>query len=225
LQETLKLSEDNVNGILQLALNSSSQRVRLAAMTKCAIPGELDADTARRLVLTAALRRCHKSVDKLTSLTAVQEHIDACLLEEALCCMAEAADATTPGWKAYSAHSMYAILPDVAAALSSDAVFKLLGAAAKRCWMCTTHLCTLPAIQQLGSDQLSALLDTGMTACNIHCIQLLCSLPAAQQINVNVVSQLLAIAAKHSMWSLHNSVCAQRPSAACRQRSRLHVIQ
>jgi hypothetical protein len=197
LQDTLQLPADDAAGLLQLAMNSMHQHIRAAAAS--CLPPQLSAIAAKRLLLTAAARQCKYAVYKLATSAAVQQHVDACLLAEVLSFLPESCE-SHERWVGGVASSLYLKWPTAAAALSSDAVFKLLKVAVEQgCRQCVSHLCSLPAAQQLSRVEISQVLTGGLKAgrfgCS-DCVEIVCSLPVAQQLSVDEVRQLLAVEAE-----------------------------
>jgi hypothetical protein len=204
-------------------MNSTSQQLRLAATKR--VPAQLKAATVRTLLLTAATRHCSASIKALVSFPAVRQHVDASLLEELLsylpadcgsveCMILERVPAAR--------HVLFEQVPAAAAALSNQAVVKLLVVALHwDCDKCASKVCSMPAAQELGTEEVARLLAMGAKQKSRRSringgttTAELCSLPAAQQIEVGTLEQLLQTAVQHDNNLVVEELCCL---SACQQ--------
>jgi hypothetical protein len=203
-----------VAGLLQLAMNSSSNTAAQAAAYH--IPAQLEPAVARKLLTTAALRQHVSAVQHMAGLAVVQQHIDATALQsclQELLAPSSLQDAHS-AWRNYlwasTVASQYkeeriqrsicvhaACAMPAAALLGTDAVTQLLLASmqARAHMKVISRLCGLPAARQLSSDQAVQILDLAIKMEWTSCTAMLCSwLPPAQQLDANVLVQLMRTA-------------------------------
>jgi hypothetical protein len=206
LQEFLEFPAANVPhadqaGLLQLAMNSSRPAVAAtAAAALQRMPSLVEPDAARRLFVTAAVRKHAEALQHLSALAAMQQHVDSATIETVLRQLVAHADNI-------NYVQLLRRFPAVTAQLDSSAVAELLQAAVVRgrcVWV--QQLCKLPGAQRLSSAAVVQLLQAAVERGFCECTYYLCNLPTAQQLSSEAVAVLLQTAAKcpvdATQWTL-----------------------
>uniref|UniRef100_A0A383VK59 Uncharacterized protein n=1 Tax=Tetradesmus obliquus TaxID=3088 RepID=A0A383VK59_TETOB len=192
---SLKLPPEQTVPLLQLAVNCSDPAVAAAAL--CHLPEKLEPGVARKLLLTAVTRQHSEVVKAMAQLPAVLQHLDTATLELLLGFLVKEDD---------NAHSIKALreLP-VAAQLSSDAVCRLLLAAAQNpeADMTVALLCELDGAKHMTSHSMAGLLAALVESSadssesdqevdiHVDSMSCICALPSALALGCSTIMQLL----------------------------------
>jgi hypothetical protein len=197
-----KLPMESAADLLQLALNCSNTTAAATAVSHLQLKAASAArykrkllvpDVARRLLVTAATRQHTAAVERMVRLAYMQQQIDAATLEAMLAELLK-----------HDGVLRELVRLPAAAHLSSDAVIRLLLAAAARQGYSTpcdnVHmLLQLPAARQFDSAAVLQLLQAAIQQGRMP--QPFCRLPGAQQLSSGEVFQLLQAAVQLGMRS------------------------
>jgi hypothetical protein len=195
MQDNLELPEEDAAALLQLAMNSKWPATGTTALQR--MPQHLEADNARKLLITAAARLHEPALQHMLGLEAFKQHVDASTIEAVLMHSVTAAGVHNGMFRT-------AVNAFDTKVLSHDATVKLLHAAAKSDQVtCMMTFCRLPQVQQLSSKELVEVLQTAVKRGNEGCIIALTQLPVAQQISSEAVVQLLQAAVLQGVFVYH----------------------
>jgi hypothetical protein len=203
LQFRQNLQLDETMPLLQLAMNCSDADTA-AAVTRC-LPEQLQPAAARKLLITAAVRKHTVVLREMRELQSVQQHIDTTTLESMLGPLVPYGDCI----------QLLCQLP-AAARLRSAAVAPLLLQAVLQCKAEAVYqLCRLPAAQQLTSEHTAKLLEACITASSLHVdggstfiYSYIKELPAVAQLSSAMLLQLLHVAVNCGSVCYVNMLCA-----------------
>uniref|UniRef100_A0A383VP01 Uncharacterized protein n=1 Tax=Tetradesmus obliquus TaxID=3088 RepID=A0A383VP01_TETOB len=193
--------------LLQLALNRSSPQAVAAALdclpAAAAGAALLEPRVARRLLLTAAMRRHVRAVQRMVALPCMQQHVDAATLEAMLGQRLEA--------------------ERVPQQLSTGAVVQLLRAAIQQHWL-PKALCRLPGAAGISSEAVLQLLQAAVDKC-VSSLKPLYALPAAAQLSGEAALGLLNRAVKQGFFHTARMLSSGLPPALREQFSSQQVAE
>jgi hypothetical protein len=200
--------------LLQLAMNSSSHAVAEAVAHH--VPAELEPETVRRLLVTAAARRHDRAVQHLTNLAVVTQQLDTPTIVSTLQELVAAASQQTSQSEWLLCIERVCAL-DAAAQLGSAAVAQLLLVALESHAhkQCIYSLSNLAAAAQLSSSQLTELLQAAVQFKEDECTRVLCNLPAAEQMSSKQVAAVLLSALQHGSTECAHAMLDDIPAVVC----------
>jgi hypothetical protein len=191
--------------LLQLALNSTNYWVANTAATRIR-SAHLEADAARRLLITAALRQHTSALLRLTRLEVFERQLDASTLEKVIHLALDWPACRLASWPDTGLADLLCKKP-AAALLSSEQLARLLQkAVGSNDGLCVKALLALPVAKQLSTVCMEQLLHLAVVSrrqpsqCasvpGCATVAVLCSTPAARALSCDAVARLLQTVAQ-----------------------------